>query len=133
MIDTLTNEFVVMMDTDAPFVDKMASMMEMKLALSRKLSMDLLADLFAASSDEILHHYREKIDKNLALAHSLFLQAHEKGEIRQELDVDVVIAMFNYQVELCSNPEFRAYFKDVENMSKQMMEMILFGIVGNRV
>jgi hypothetical protein len=133
LIDTLTDEFAVMMNSDAPFSDKMASMMDMKLALSRKLSMDLLSDLFAASSEEVLYHYRNKVDRNLDLARSLFVQAHENSDIRRELDIEIVMAMFNYQMELCSKPEFRALFKDVESMSKQMMELILYGIVGNRV
>ena len=131
LVDTLTDEFVEVMNSDVPFSDKMASMMEMKLALSRQLSMDFMADLFTASSDEVLHHYREKADSNLSLARSLFLQAHEQGEIRRELDIDMVMAMFNYQTDLCSKPEFRAHFKDVESMTQQMMEMMLFGIVGN--
>jgi AcrR family transcriptional regulator len=131
IIDTLTNDFVEVMQSDVPFSNKMASMMEMKLAVSRKLSMDFMSDLYAISGDVLLH-YQKKADRNIALAHSLFVQAHEKGEIRSELNVDIVMAIFNYQMELCGKPEFRAHFKDVESMSKQMMEMILYGIFGGR-
>ena len=132
LIDTLTNEFVEVMNSNVPFSEKMAGMMDMKMAMSKNLSMDFMTDLFAASN-EVLQHYQKMTDRNLALARSLFSQAHEKGDIRREINIDIVMTLFNYQTDLCSKPEFRAHFKDVESMSTQMMEIILYGIVGNRV
>jgi len=132
LVDTLTNEFVEVMNSDAPFAEKMASMMDMKMAMSRKLSMDFLTDLFESSGD-VLQHYQKMTDRNLALARSLFSQAHEKGDIRREINIDMVMTLFNYQTDLCSKPEFRAHFKDVKSMSTQMMEIILYGIVDIRV
>jgi len=131
MVDTITNEFVELMKSDVPFLDKMAGMMDMKLAVGKKLSMDFITDLFDVS-DDVLQYYLQKVDRNLALARSFFLQAHEKGDIRRELDIDIVMTLFNYHTELCGKPEFRAQFKDVASMSTQMIEIILFGIVGNR-
>ena len=132
IISTLTGEFVEIMNGNASFADKMAGLMELKLALSRRLSMDFFADLFTSSSDEVAHFYRKKVDENIGLARSLFLQAQERGEIRSELDIDFIMAMLNYQTDLCENPEFRARFKDSESMVKQMSELFLFGIVGNK-
>ena len=132
IIDMFSDAFFKIMDSDVSFADKMMKMMETKMALSRQLSMDFFSDLFAASSDEIAQHYRERVDENIAIARSLFLQAQEKGEIRNELDIDFIMIMLNNQIDLCEKPEFRARFKDGESMVKQMSEMFLFGIVGNK-
>jgi AcrR family transcriptional regulator len=132
IVDTLTGEFIEIMNGNASFSYKMTQMMEMKLELSRRLSMDFFTDLFTASSDEVFHHYRRKADENIAIARSLFIQAQEKGEIRSELDIDFIMTMLNNQTDLCEKPEFRARFKDSESMVKQMSELFLFGIVGNK-
>jgi len=132
IVNTLTDKFVEIMNGNAPFADKMAGLMELKLALSRRLSMDFFADLFTSSSDEVAHFYRKKVDENIGLARSLFLQAQERGEIRSELDIDFVMLMLNNQTDLCEKPEFRVHFKDGESMVKQMSELFLFGIVGNK-
>jgi hypothetical protein len=47
------------------------------------------------------------------------------------LDIDFIMLMLNYQIELCEKQEFLALFKDIESMVKQMSEMFLFGIVEN--
>jgi len=132
IIDTLTREFVEIMNGNASFFDKMVRIMEMKLALSRHLSMDFFADLFNATSNEVSNYYRRKVDENIALARSLFVQAQERGEIRSELDIDFIMAMLNNQTELCEKQEFRARFRDGESMVRQMSELFLFGIVGNK-
>jgi len=132
IVNTLTGEFVEIMNGSASFADKMVGLMELKLALSRRLSMDFFADLFTSSSDEVALFYRKKVDENIGLARSLFLQAQERGEIRSELDIDFVMLMLNNQTDLCEKPEFRVHFKDGESMVKQMSELFLFGIVGNK-
>lgn len=128
IIDTLTREFVEIMNVDFPFSDKMIQFMELKLKFSRRLSMEFFADL--TSWDVAMHHYRKKANENIAIARSLFMQAQAQGEIRNELDVDFIMEMLNYQMELCEKPEFRARFKDSERMVRQMAELLLFGIVG---
>jgi hypothetical protein len=59
------------------------------------------------------------------------MQAQANGDIRSELDIDFILEMLNFQMELWERPEFRARFKDGESMMKQMTEMLLFGIIGS--
>jgi len=132
IIGTLTREFIEVMNSNASFADKMIGLMEMKLALGKQMSMDFFADLFNASSNEVALYYRKRVDENIALARTLFIQAQEKGEIRSELDIDFIMTMLNNQTDLCGKPEFRSRFKDSESMMKQMSELFLFGIVGNK-
>ena len=132
IIGKLTSEFIEIMNSDVSFADKMVSLMEMKLALGKQMSMDFFTDLFNASSDEVARYYKEKVEENIAIARLLFLQAQEKGEIRSELDIDFIMTMLNNQTDLCGKPEFRSRFKDSESMIKQMSELLLFGIVGNK-
>ena len=131
IIGTLTDEFFVMMNSDVSFASKMARMMEIKLALSRRLSMEFFADLFNASSDEVSQFYHRKTAENINIARSIFTQAQERGEIRREINIEFIITMFNVQADLCEKPEFRALFKDSESMMMQLAELLLFGIVGN--
>jgi hypothetical protein len=106
-------------------------MTELKLAFSKKMSMDFINDLMTSTSDEISYYYRKMVDENVAMARSFFTDAQEKGEIRSGLDIDFIMLMLNYQIELCEKQEFLALFKDIESMVKQMSEMFLFGIVEN--
>ena len=131
IIGSLTLEFVQMMDSPTSFASKMARMMEMKLALSRRLSMEFLADLFNASSEKVSQFFHKKTAENIAIARSIFTQAQERGEIRSELNIDFVMAIFNNQADLCEKQEFRALFKDSESMMKQLAELLLYGILGN--
>ena len=133
IVKMVTGNFAEIMNSNASLAFKMEQMMELKVTLGRHLlSMDFLTDLFTTSSDEVSQFYHQKVDENIAIARSLFLQAQERGEIRKELDIDFIMAMFNYQTDLYEKPEFRARFKDGENMMKQMSELFLFGIVGNK-
>ena len=132
IIDSITGKFIEIMNSNASFANKMVQLMEMKIALSRQLSMDFFTDLFNASSNEVALHYRKRVDENIAIARSLFIEAQKRGEIRSELDIDFVMAMLNNQTDLCEKPEFRARFANGESMVKQMSELFLFGIVGNK-
>jgi len=129
IIGTLTGGFVEIMRSNVPFINKMIQFMELKIAFSRKLSMDFIADLTA--SDEISQYYWKKANENIDIARLLFEQAQEKGDIRSELDIDFIIYMLNIQMDLCGKEEFRARFKDGESMVKQLSELLLFGIVGS--
>jgi AcrR family transcriptional regulator len=129
IIDTLSREFVEIMNGAVSFTEKMVQFMELKLAFSRRLSMEFFTDL--SSWDVVMNHYRKKADENFAIARSLFMQAQAKGDIRSELDVEFILEMLNFQMELWERPEFRARFTDGASLMKQMTEMLLFGIVGS--
>jgi AcrR family transcriptional regulator len=123
------NNFVEVMTADAPFIDKIMQAMEMKLAFSKQVSIDFVSDF--TSVETVVHHYHKMAEKNIDIARSVFAQAQEKGEIRSNLSIDFIMAMLNYQIDLCEKQEFCRLFKDSESMIKQMSEMFLFGIVEN--
>jgi len=129
--ESFFSDFLYIMNSAISFTDKMMKVIEIKLSLSKQLSMDFVTDL--TSSKKVLEYYRKMANENIAIARSFLLQAQKKGEIRNELDIDFIMAMLNNQMDLYEKQEFRSMFKDGESMMKQMTEMFLYGIVENRV
>jgi AcrR family transcriptional regulator len=125
--ETYLNKFLEIMGSDASFVDKMMLAIGAKIAFTRQMSADFVADF--TSLEAVVQHYHKMADKSIEIGRSIFLRAQEKGEIRRNLSIDFIMTMLNYQVDLYERQEFRSLFKDSESLVKQMSEMFLFGIV----
>ena len=56
-------------------------------------------------------------------------KAQAKGEMNPDLNLNYVLWLMQKQVEFCSSPELMSMFPDVETMTRQLNQSLIYGIL----
>lgn len=134
MLDTMTSTMFARYESliDDPtknFSEKMKEMLAMKFEMNKEFSMEFVADFFHPDSAEILSYFNGLTKKSLEITRAFFESSQAKGEMNPDLDIDFVMWYMQKQIEICSQPELLAMFPNAESMTKQMSELIIYGIM----
>jgi AcrR family transcriptional regulator len=116
-------------ESDIPFAEKMAIMLERKLKLSENMSMEFIADFYSPDAGEILDYFNKLIDETLVDLKRFFSEAQKKGEMNPNLNIDYVMWLMQKVMELCSSPELMKMFPNAESLTRQISESLLYGIM----
>ena len=116
-------------DGEGNFSEKLEKMLTLKFERSRDFSMEFVTDFYNPDATDILEYFNKIVDESMMLVHEFYRKAQEKGEMNPELNLDYVMWMMQKQVELCSTVELMAMFPDVESMTRQISQSIIYGIM----
>lgn len=111
------------------FSDKITEMMQMKHSMSKDFSMEFVADFYHPDSAEILEFFKQVSAKSFVLTKEFFENAQQRGEMNPELDINFVMWYMQKQVEMLQSSEFQSLFSDSVTMTKQISELLIYGIM----
>ncbi len=123
MYDALIN------DETKSMSDKMQEMLNMKFQMNQDFSLEFVSDFFHPDSADVLEYFNKIVAKSLEMTRKFFVDAQEKGEMNPDLNIDFVMWNLQKQLEICSAPEVIAMFPDAESMSRQISELLIYGIM----
>lgn len=117
------------MEGEKPFAQKMNDLLQIKYQASNQFSMEFVADFLHPDSEDILVFYTGLVQDSLKLMRDFFIDAQKRGEMNPGLDINFVMVMMQKVLEMCSKPDLLALFPDAETMSKQVSELLIYGIM----
>ena len=129
MVEGIKDSYEGILDADIPFADKMEKMLVLKLKMSESLSMEFVADFYNPDAGEILDYFQKMSEESISISREFLKKAQEKGEMNSNLNLDYVMWMIQKVMELCSTPELLSMFPNVESMTRQISESVLYGIM----
>ncbi len=117
------------MDRDAPFVEKAADFVQMKLDASDGISQAILEDFLHPSIPELAEYFRVKNQENLEILLSDLTQAQKNGEIRPDIEPRFLLYFIYQMREMASDKNLLALYDSPQTMSKELLNMFFYGIL----
>lgn len=111
------------------FAEKIRELLRMKFEANKDFSLEFISDFFHPDAAELLVFFQGIADESFRLTREFFTNAQQKGEMNAALDIDFVMWNMQKQMELCSTPDAIAKFKDAQSMTRQLSELIIYGII----
>ncbi len=112
-----------------PFSQKLKQLLELKYLANKNFSIEFVNDFFHPDSTEIMEFFSDLSIKSQEFTRNIFIQAQATGEANPNLNIEFVMWMMQKQMEITSTPEAISLFKDGEEMTKQLSELLIYGIM----
>lgn len=110
------------------FAEKLKELEIFKLEYAQRMGMEFMNDMMLSKDERITAILAET--EGWANAHfvEVFRKAKDNGEIRKDVNIDVIIAITTHLNPLYVQPEFQALFRNMSDMIEQVSNMICYGI-----
>jgi AcrR family transcriptional regulator len=118
-----------LLNGDAPFHQKIDSMFSYKYYMVEHLSKEFITDFYHPDSAELLQQFNVMIQRAMDMMRKFFSDSQKKGEINPELDLDYVMWLMQKFSEIFSSSEFLEKFPDVEKMTRQVTQTMMYGLM----
>lgn len=134
ILEAMTNEMFdlfeqLVNDTSKSFSEQITAMTQMKYNISKEFSMEFVSDFYHPDSAEILEFFTKVTARSLNVTKSFFESAQQRGEMNPDLDINFVMWYMQKQIEILQMPEVQSMFTDSISMSKQISELLIYGIM----
>lgn len=127
--DTIFADSQAVIEKDTTFAEKIEELLKIKYLANKNFSIEFVSDFFHPDSTEIFEFFQELTLKSLAFTRAFYEQAQLKGEMNANLNLDFVMWLMQKQLELISTNEAIQMFPDAETMTKQMAQLMIYGVM----
>jgi len=117
------------MEGDAPFEDKVAAFIQLKLDASPEVSREILDDLLHSPIPEIAEFIQQQYKQNVQLLLADLTKAQERGEIRQHIKPEFLLFFIQHMVELASDERLTGMFDSPQDMTRELLNLFFYGIL----
>jgi AcrR family transcriptional regulator len=129
LTDEAFEESRQIMESDSTFAEKLEKSLQVKLQRNKEMSIEFVADFYNPDATEILACFQEIMKKSMAMLVDFLQKAQQKGEMNPELNLNYVLWLMQKQVEFCSSPDLMHMFPDVDTLTKQLTQTLIYGIM----
>ena len=129
LTDEAFEESRQIIESDYTFAEKLEKSLQVKLLRNKEMSMEFVADFYNPDATEILACFQEIMEKTMAMLVDFLKKAQQTGEMNPDLNLNSVLWMLQKQVEFCSSPDLMHMFPDVDTLTKQLTQTLIYGIM----
>jgi AcrR family transcriptional regulator len=128
--DNNLQELLAISEGNLLFPEKLIQMTNYNIAQLEKMTPEFLADIHDPSFVEIRKHYESKGAFWKEWTRVFFTEAQNRGDIRNNLDIDFLQQFMNYAIESYKNDEIRKRNPDPVLLMRKVSDMLFYGILG---
>jgi AcrR family transcriptional regulator len=129
LTDEAFEESRQIMESDCSFAEKLEKSLQVKLQRNKEMSMEFVADFYNPDATDVLACFQEIMEKSMTMLVEFLKKAQQSGEMNPDLNLNYVLWLLQKQVEFCSSPELMHMFPDVDTLTKQLTQTMIFGIM----
>lgn len=127
--DSLEECMVIFNNTAISFGEKLKQTMIFKMDFAQRASVDFFQDFILTNDPEIMAFIARNRQKNEELFIELFEQAKKLGEVRENLNIDMVLAITTHLETLYVDPAFQRHFCNMANLVENVSEFLIYGMI----
>jgi len=120
------------MDSPAPFREKVLAIIEMKLAQSEEAGMEFIRDLASHPDPEIASHVFGLKERSLHEFMDDLKTLQASGEIRPDLKPEFVSYLYDLILESIKNDRLLNLYPSSKDLTAEWINFLFYGIVGPR-
>ncbi len=117
------------MDGDAPFPDKVADFIQLKMDANPEVSQEILDDILHSPIPEIAEFIQQQFQHNVQLLLTDLTKAQEKDEIRQNIKPEFLLFFIQHMVELASDERLAGMYSSPQALTKELLNLFFYGIL----
>lgn len=129
LTDEALEESKQIMNGAYTFAEKLEKSLQLKLQRNKDMSIEFVADFYNPDAVEILACFNEIMEKSMAMLVDFLKKAQLSGDMNPDLNLNYVIWLLQKQVEFCSSPDLMRMFPDVDTITRQLTESLIYGIL----
>lgn len=129
LTDEAFEESRKIMESDCSFAEKLEKSLQVKLQRNKEMSIEFVADFYNPDAAEILACFHEIMEKSMAMLVDFLKKSQQAGEMNPDLNLNYVLWLMQKQVEFCSSPDLMHMFPDVDTLTKQLTQTLIYGIM----
>lgn len=129
LTDEMLKVYQELIESNLPFAEKIEKLLDKKFEMTKSFSKEFVSDFFHPDAVEVMKYFTDIVNESFRLTKLFFTDAQLKGEMNPDLNIDFVMWMMQKQMELTASPEISTIFTDVETMTRQLSELIIYGIM----
>jgi len=129
MTDEAFLESRKIIEGEGTFAEKMEKSLNLKLERNKNMSIEFVADFYNPDSTDILDCFNLIIKDSMSMLTEFLRKAQSTGEMNPDLNLNYVLWLMQKQIEFCSSPELMSMFPDVDTITKQLTQSLIYGIL----
>jgi AcrR family transcriptional regulator len=119
--------FNAIMSKNIPFVKKANQIVQLKMDAMHEMSEDYINEILGAVP-EIRDYYSQQALETQKRVLAAFMDAQEKGEIREDINPEFHLFMLNHLLELAKDERLIKIHKNSYELARELTQFYFFGI-----
>ena len=119
------------MSKEIPFHDKIMELVHWKAEFVMTMSPEFVQELYIGGG-KYIEIMKDVMQRTTALTFDFYKDGKEKGEINRTVDVKVIMFWMNIVSDMIIEGKFNDLFDDPKEMNRQIRDLMLYGVLGNR-
>lgn len=119
--------FSDIMSKNIPFVKKANQIVQLKMDAMHEMSEDYINEILGAVP-EIKDYYLQQALETQKRVLAAFMEAQEKGEIREDINPEFHLFMLNHLLELAKDERLRKIHHNSHDLARELTQFYFFGI-----
>ena len=117
------------MDCDAPFAEKAADFIQLKIEANPEVSREIVEELVHSPIPEIAEYIHGQTQKNIRLLLDDLAQAQQKGEIRQDVKPEFLLFFIHHMIELATDERLTGLYSSPQELTRELLNLFFYGIL----
>jgi AcrR family transcriptional regulator len=133
LMEEMTDEAFIeskkIIDGEGTFAEKIEKSLNLKLERNKDMSIEFVADFYNPDATDILECFNQIMQKSMDMLVDFLRKAQASGEMNPDLNLNYVLWLMQKQIEFCSSPELMSMFPDVDTITRQLTQSLIYGIL----
>ncbi len=117
------------MDCDAPFAEKAADFIQLKIEANPEVSREIVEELVHSPIPEIAEYIQGQTQQNIRLLLDDLAQAQQKGEIRQDIKPEFLLFFIQHMIELATDERLTGLYGSPQDLTRELLSLFFYGIL----
>jgi AcrR family transcriptional regulator len=129
--DDAIDSSTAIMNKEVPFHDKIMELVHWKAEFVKSMSPKFVQELYVEGG-KYVDLMKDVMQRTTRLTYEFYRDGKEKGEINRTVDVKVIMFWMNIVSDMIIEGKFNHLFDDPKEMNRQIRDLMLYGVLGNR-
>ena len=119
-----------LMDSDRPYPEKVMGMVELKREQTQSMSSEFFKDYLQSGDSELIAYLEKLSNDNLEIFKNDFQKAQQKGDIRNDLKVEFIMAVLNHLIDWVQHDtSLLELYDEPQDLAVELTRFLFYGIL----
>lgn len=129
MMERSIQQFVVLIESDLPFDEKVSQMFWLKRSYTQNMTIELMSDLYHPDYHEIMEFLQLHSRRASQLFVDFIVDSQQKGLIRKQISPAFLMAYMAQTSQMMANPELLSLYDSAEELAMEWMDFVFYGLM----
>lgn len=129
LYDDTWKKFNEILEADMPFAEKVKQIAAVKMGMVEEYSTEFINEFLADEDSELGKFMLKKRQESYEITRKIYTDAQEKGEIRKDIKIDLIMYAIEYVGEMMQNEGVQSMYPDMSELVHEVFALLFYGIL----